>query len=127
MQAMRLRCEDWCGEDEGAHRHSVPALRGPAEKASDLPDQGLGRESLRRAFAVAHMTKAMMDVPQSATESEQCKASVERANTHSRLPADESNVSIVIIWSTLPSPSVLQARQAFCTHASFAFAAFCDM
>ena len=66
-----------------------------------------------------------MDVPQSATESEQCKASVERANTHSRLPADESNVSIVIIWSALPS--VLQARQAFCTHASFAFAAFCDM
>ena len=51
----------------------------------DFPPPSVPAKCMACSLARLACAKAMMDVPQSATESEQCKASVERANTHSRL------------------------------------------
>lgn len=47
--------------------------------------------------AVCFLVARPKDVPQSATDFEQYKARVERANSHSLLPEEERNVEIVVM------------------------------
>ena len=46
----------------------------------------------------------LTDVPLTATELDQCKVSVDRANSHALLPVEERNVKIRVIWRALPFP-----------------------
>lgn len=49
-------------------------------------------------------TLYLLDVPLTATDFEQCKARVDRANSHRGLPEEERTVQVKIVCASLPSP-----------------------